>query len=255
MRIGLMVGSDKERSRADRLSGLVADGAAAESAGFNAFWMPQVPGYLDAMTAVTLIGQATERIEIGTAVVPIQTRHPMVMAQQALTTQIACSGRFMLGIGPSHHWIVNGQLGLDYEHPAQLMRDCLDVLDASFAGPGTVGVDNGRLSPVFPLGSARTTRRTMLAPTPARFLGTRISRRTMCDFSSMVTQRMSATPWPRATSRPSSRGCAATATRVLPIWRRELSRWARTQPNGANRDVGPRSSCRHCVPRFDLRSA
>jgi F420-dependent oxidoreductase-like protein len=143
MRIGLMVGSDKERSRADRLSGLVADGAAAESAGFATFWMPQVPGYLDAMTAVTLIGRATERIEIGTAVVPIQTRHPLVMAQQALTTEIACSGRFTLGIGPSHHWIVTGQLGLGYERPARLMRDYLDVLDASFAGPGTVDVDNG----------------------------------------------------------------------------------------------------------------
>ena len=36
---------------------------AAESAGFASFWMPQVPGYLDAMTAVTVLGQATERIE------------------------------------------------------------------------------------------------------------------------------------------------------------------------------------------------
>src|SRR5271165_2635535 len=128
MRVGLMVGSDKERSRAERLAGLIGDGAAAESAGFATFWMPQVPGYLDAMTAVTLIGQATDRIEIGTAVVPIQTRHPMIMAQQALTTQIACGGRFTLGIGPSHHWIVNGQLGLSYDHPASLMSDYLDVL-------------------------------------------------------------------------------------------------------------------------------
>jgi F420-dependent oxidoreductase-like protein len=143
MRIGLMVGSEKERPRADRLAGLISDGAAAESGGFTTFWMPQVPGYLDAMTAVTLIGQATDRIEIGTAVVPIQTRHPLIMAQQALTTQIACSGRFTLGIGPSHHWIVNGQLGLDYDRPARLMRDYLDVLDASFAGPGNVDVDNG----------------------------------------------------------------------------------------------------------------
>ncbi|WP_131810888.1 LLM class flavin-dependent oxidoreductase, partial [Mycobacterium intracellulare] len=93
MRIGLMVGSDKERARADRLAGLIDDGTGAESAGFTAFWIPQVPGYLDAMIAVTLIGQATARIEIGTAVVPIQTRHPMIMAQQALTTQIACGGR------------------------------------------------------------------------------------------------------------------------------------------------------------------
>jgi F420-dependent oxidoreductase-like protein len=142
MRIGLMVGSDKERSRADRLAGLIDDGVAAESDGFTAFWMPQVPGYLDAMTAVALIGQATARIEIGTAVVPIQTRHPMIMAQQAMTTQVACGGRFTLGIGPSHHWIVNSQLGLPYDRPARLMGHYLDVLDAAFAGPGTVDVDN-----------------------------------------------------------------------------------------------------------------
>jgi alkanesulfonate monooxygenase SsuD/methylene tetrahydromethanopterin reductase-like flavin-dependent oxidoreductase (luciferase family) len=74
--------------------------------------MPQVPGYLDAMTAVALIGQVTERIELGTAVVPIQTRHPMIMAQQALTTDVACGGRFTLGLGPSHHWIISDQLGL-----------------------------------------------------------------------------------------------------------------------------------------------
>jgi len=142
MRIGLMVGSDKERSRADRLTGLLDDGKAAEAQGFASFWFPQVPGYLDAMTAVALLGQVTERIEIGTAVVPIQTRHPLIMAQQALTTQVACSGRFSLGLGPSHHWIISDQLGLPYDRPARLVRDYLDVLTAAFAGPGTVDVDN-----------------------------------------------------------------------------------------------------------------
>jgi F420-dependent oxidoreductase-like protein len=142
VRIGLMVGSDKERSRAERLSGLLDDGKAAENAGFASFWIPQVPGYLDALTAVALLGQITERIEIGTAVVPIQTRHPLVMAQQALTAQIACAGRFTLGIGPSHHWIVSDQLGLPYDRPARLVRDYLDVLGAAFVGPGAVAVDN-----------------------------------------------------------------------------------------------------------------
>lgn len=142
MRVGLMVGSDRERPRADRLTGVIADGLVAESDGFTAFWMPQVPGYLDAMTVATLIGNATERIEIGTAVVPIQTRHPLIMAQQALTTQVACAGRFTLGVGPSHHWIINGQLGLPYDRPARLVANYLEVLRASFAGPGTVDVDN-----------------------------------------------------------------------------------------------------------------
>ena len=70
MRIGLMVGSDKERPRADRLAGLIADGKGAEEDGFASFWVPQIPGYLDAMTAIALLGQATDRIELGTAVVP-----------------------------------------------------------------------------------------------------------------------------------------------------------------------------------------
>ncbi|MBB3748863.1 F420-dependent oxidoreductase-like protein [Mycolicibacterium sp. BK634] len=142
MRIGLMVGSDKERARADRLDGLLDDGKTAEAQGFASFWIPQVPGYLDAMTAVALLGHTTDRIEIGTAVVPIQTRHPLIMAQQALTTQAACGGRFTLGLGPSHHWIISDQLGLPYDKPAKHVRDYLDVLAAAFRGPGTVDTDN-----------------------------------------------------------------------------------------------------------------
>ncbi|MDT5203761.1 MAG: hypothetical protein QOD34_397 [Mycobacterium sp.] len=137
-----MVGSDKERPRADRLAGLLADGQSAENAGFTAFWIPQIPGYLDAMTAIALLGQVTTRIEIGSAVVPIQTRHPVPMAQQALTTQLACGGRFALGIGPSHDWIVDGQLGLPYQRPAHLVSDYLQVLDAALNGPGAVDVEN-----------------------------------------------------------------------------------------------------------------
>lgn len=137
-----MVGSDRERSRADRLTGLLDDGKAAERDGFASFWIPQVPGYLDAMTAVALLGQVTDIIEIGTAVVPIQTRHPLIMAQQALTTQVACADRFTLGIGPSHHWIISDQLGLPYDRPALLVRDYIDVLTAAFAGPSAIAVEN-----------------------------------------------------------------------------------------------------------------
>jgi len=142
MRIGLMVGSDKERERRDRLAGLIADGVAAETAGFSSFWFPQVPGYLDAMTAIALIGASTSSIELGTAVVPVQTRHPLILAQQALTTNAACGGRFTLGLGVSHDWIINGQLGIGYGRPVHELRDHLDVLTAAFAGPGQVDIEN-----------------------------------------------------------------------------------------------------------------
>ena len=142
MRVGLMVGTDRQRPRAERLDGVLTDARAAEDAGFASFWFPQVPGYLDAMTTAALIGQVTSRIEIGTAVVPIQTRHPVAIAQQALTTQTACAGRFTLGLGPSHHWIIEDQLGLSYDRPAALVRDYLDVLTAAFAQPGAIDVEN-----------------------------------------------------------------------------------------------------------------
>ncbi len=171
-----MVGSDKERTRAQRLTGLLEDGRAAEADGFASFWFPQVPGYLDAMTAVALLGQVTDRIEIGTAVVPIQTRHPLIMAQQALTTQAACAGRFTLGVGPSHHWIVADQLGLSYERPARLVGDYLDVLDAAFAGPGAVSVDNATYhvhSPVDVTDSAVPVLLAALGPAMLRIAGER----------------------------------------------------------------------------------
>ena len=137
-----MIGSDKERPRAERLTGLIADGQGAEDAGFASLWIPQVPGYLDAMTVIALLGRVTQRIEIGTAVVPVQTRHPVAMAQQALTTQLACDGRLTLGLGPSHQWIIDGQLGLSYERPAHLVRDYLQVLSAAFTGSGPVDIEN-----------------------------------------------------------------------------------------------------------------
>jgi F420-dependent oxidoreductase-like protein len=141
MRIGLMIGADKGRYR-HKVAQLVADAEAAEAAGFTSAWVPQVPGDFDAFTAITLMGRATKRIELGTAVLPIQTRHPIAMAQATLSNQAVCEGRFTLGLGTSHHWIVEDQLGLSYQRPAQQMRTYLEVLNAALRGPGPVDVEN-----------------------------------------------------------------------------------------------------------------
>jgi len=143
VRIGLMIGPERGRYR-EKADRLVADAEAAERAGFTSIWVPQLPGDFDALTAIALMGSATERVELGTAVMPIQTRHPVAMAQQALANQIVCDGRFTLGLGPSHHWIVEDMLGLSYDRPAHQVRDYLEVLDVAFAGPGPVDVENER---------------------------------------------------------------------------------------------------------------
>src|SRR4051794_14193221 len=104
-----MIGPERGRYR-DKVSKLVADAQGAERAGFASIWVPQIPDEFDALTAVALMGDATSTVELGTAVMPIQTRHPVAMAQQALADQAVCEGRFVLGLGPSHHWIVEDML-------------------------------------------------------------------------------------------------------------------------------------------------
>jgi 5,10-methylenetetrahydromethanopterin reductase len=74
--------------------------------------------------------------------VPVQPRHPIALAQQALSVQAVCGGRLTLGLGVSHHWIIGEMLGLPYDRPATTLRAHLDVLDQAFAGPGTVNVEN-----------------------------------------------------------------------------------------------------------------
>jgi F420-dependent oxidoreductase-like protein len=141
VRIGLMIGPEKGRYR-EKVARLIDAAQTAEREGFTSIWVPQIPNDFDALTAVALMGQATDRVELGTAVMPIQTRHPVAMAQQVLSTQAVCEGRFTLGLGPSHHWIVEDMLGLSYQRPAHQVRNYLEVLNAAFAGPGTVDVEN-----------------------------------------------------------------------------------------------------------------
>ncbi len=141
MRIGVMLGPERGRY-GTKIERMLADARWAEESGITSVWIPQIPDDFDALTAVTLVGAATQRLEIGTAVVPVQPRHPIALAQQALSVQAVCTGRLVLGLGVSHHWVIDEMLGLAYEHPVRTLRAYLDVLDQALAGPGTVEVDN-----------------------------------------------------------------------------------------------------------------
>ena len=77
---------------------------------------------------------ATERIEIGTAVIPTPLRHPFQMAVQATTTQQACGGRFTLGIGLSHKIMMEDSMGLSFDKPVLQMRETLEALAAMLSG-------------------------------------------------------------------------------------------------------------------------
>jgi F420-dependent oxidoreductase-like protein len=99
-----------------------------EQLGVDSAWMPGIPNGPDVLTLLAVAGQATEWIELGTAIVPTHPRHPVALAAQALTVNDAIDGRLTLGIGVSHEKVIDGQLGLDYERPVRHAREYLRVL-------------------------------------------------------------------------------------------------------------------------------
>ena len=130
MRIGVFLA---EAASGPDLDGLVQQVRDLETQGFASVWMPNIFG-LDAIGALAIAGRETERIELGTAVVPTYPRHPAAIGQQALTAQTACRGRFVLGIGLSHKIVIEDMFGMSYDKPARHMKEYLQVLGPLLEG-------------------------------------------------------------------------------------------------------------------------
>ena len=103
---------------------VVPDVVKAERAGFASSW---VSGRFDAFLQLALAAPQTSRIELGTGIVTTWQRHPAALAQQALTLQNACDGRFTLGIGVGHRFMIEGALGFEWR-PVLHLKEYLTVL-------------------------------------------------------------------------------------------------------------------------------
>ncbi len=114
----------------------------AEAAGFHTAWVANIFGF-DAMTLLALAGQRTRTIELGTAVVPTFSRHPLYMAQQALSTSVATGGRFVLGLGPSHKIVIENMLGLSFDKIASHVEEYVTVVK-SLVETGKAAFDGKR---------------------------------------------------------------------------------------------------------------
>lgn len=123
----MQIGITRGAAAANNLGGVITRARELEATGFPTMWMVQGFGH-DAINALSIAGRETNRIELGTSVVPIQPRHPVALAQQALTAATACGGRFTLGIGLSHKVMIEDMMGLSYRKPGAQMREYLAVL-------------------------------------------------------------------------------------------------------------------------------
>jgi F420-dependent oxidoreductase-like protein len=114
-------------SSAQSVDSFVEKARRARDQGFDSIWLPQIFG-VDALTTIAIAGREVPDITFGTAVIPTYPRHPMMLAQQALTVTSVIGDRLVLGIGPSHQPVVEGMWGLSFDKPVRHVREYLESL-------------------------------------------------------------------------------------------------------------------------------
>lgn len=105
----------------------------AESLGYESAYVTHIAGR-ESLTVLTWYAARTERIRVGTGVVPIYTRSPATMAQTAATIDEASGGRLNLGLGVSHRVVVEGWHGQTIGKPVAEMREYATIVRAILAG-------------------------------------------------------------------------------------------------------------------------
>jgi probable F420-dependent oxidoreductase len=111
----------------------VAVAREVERRGYHQAWVGEVSGY-DAVSVMTLIASATERLHVGSAVVPVQTRTPVVLGVTAASLNHWAPGRVALGLGLSSPTIVGDWHGLAFAPAIQQMREAVEIIRRVAAG-------------------------------------------------------------------------------------------------------------------------
>jgi len=113
--------------RGNKVSEALAMIEQAEQLGIHAAWMTTGGARLDSLTVFAAAAVRTQRIKLGTSIVPTFPRHPLVMVQQAQVVAQLAPGRFRLGVGPSHRPTIEA-MGIPFTSPLSHLREYLRVL-------------------------------------------------------------------------------------------------------------------------------
>jgi F420-dependent oxidoreductase-like protein len=127
----------------------VAEARQAAEFGLTSAWFPQRFDH-DAVALAGLVGREVPGITVGTSVVPIFARHPILLSSLAQTTQAAAGARFTLGLGLGAKAFVEPVFGVPYDRPALRLREFLTAL-RSLVDTGVVDFHGETLTAVTPM--------------------------------------------------------------------------------------------------------
>ena len=133
-----------DRTATNHVDDAIDQARAAYAAGVGQLWLAQQFDH-DAITLSGLIGAAVPGLRIGTYVVPINPRHPLVVAGQAQTAQAAAHGNFSLGLGLGAHGLEHAAFGVEWPNTIGRLREHLQIL-RSIIDTGAVDFHGEELS-------------------------------------------------------------------------------------------------------------
>ena len=115
----------------------------AERRGWGGFWVAEVSG-ADAVTTAAAVAARLSSGRVGTGIVPMQTRDPMLLAMTATSIGQIAPGGFVLGLGTSTPIIVEDWHAAPWgQSPLGLTRECVDLVRRFLAGD-RITTDTGR---------------------------------------------------------------------------------------------------------------
>jgi len=110
---------------------------ALEAAGIDMVWIPEVYTF-DAVSQLGYLAAVTERIEIGSGILPIYSRTPTLTAMTAASIDALSGGRFVLGLGASGPQVIEGWHGIAYTKPLGRTREVVEVCRTVWRGGAVV---------------------------------------------------------------------------------------------------------------------
>jgi len=133
----------------DRPLGRIVDYARRiERRGFPGIWVTDSLGRgrptLDPLVALGVLSAATERIELGTAVLQVSPRNPIELAHRVQSVQAVSGGRLRLGVGSGSTQADFDLLGANYEQRFRTLMSSLEIMRRAWRGEP---VNGGTLSP------------------------------------------------------------------------------------------------------------
>jgi 5,10-methylenetetrahydromethanopterin reductase len=105
----------------------------AEAAGFESAWVAETRLTRDAITPVAAIAVATERMRVGTGIVNVYTRHPVLLALTFASLDELAPGRIVMGLGAGSPLVLAPQ-GVRFTRPLTRLKEYCEVIPRLLAG-------------------------------------------------------------------------------------------------------------------------